>query len=198
MPPLKGHRDTTTHISGWAFKSRRVLRLRVDYGAYEVMTTRVGERGEKIFELRKFDKPYHAKLGNGREYDEVQLWAGGSCADCYSSTVWKFLGIEVVDLVRDRNRANELDINHRKSTKEWSVGPFSNGYRKSFSCPSGKIYAVHLGNVLARHYTNTDTKTYIAKPNTKRGYDLKKNPDHKWATCEGCHIVLHPSSTSII
>ena len=165
----------------WLGLTAAFVRGYVDYGSYEVMTGRVGSQGEKGVEYKDCSE-YWVNRMQTHEYKYVVLYAGRCLSSVHSCTVWDLLGWSQVDL---RVHVPE-DLSFNRETNELKAGTYSNGYFRRFVCTSGKIIALRLGEIRARHFTGTDSKTWQNRAQTKKGYTLIRKKEYVPGVCVGC------------
>ena len=141
-----------------------IFKFTIRYNAYETMTGEEGARGEKGSEY-KYDKEYWRSrldpfVDSPPEF--VQIYAGGSCSEKYSTTRWECEGVELVDL--RSHQEPKFNYTHNRNDVEGTLalGPYSTGFAPVWTVDANEpyVYAIRLGVVVGRHYTKTDRQTH--------------------------------------
>jgi hypothetical protein len=159
---------------------KAVLKLCVEMPMYEVMTCKVGVRGEKREDYR-MDKKGKRKHWEprlvGRRYDLVKVYGGTNIFD--EAAPWTLF----------KWRRNEESI---LSTRVFTAGPYSNGALREFPVRKGfPLHTVHLGVVVGRHHAKLvpPHKLLFSQGSTATEnalQDLFGKPTQKKTTADRC------------
>ena len=139
--------DNTEVASG-----TRVFRCCVEMAAFEVMDSAVGTVPEKDVECRDDTEYWRQRLCFGgdvrrlKHFDYVVVYGGVSV--CSPKAAWCVYEYKAHTLLFGGVRGGR-------------VGPYSNGYTKSFS---GNVWAVEVGMVVRRNTTTTKYNTLARQP----------------------------------